>query len=297
MDTLLSFGDGGLAGRRYVFDGRAQISFSSNFSDVVPQTARVLGARGGFNQYGRGVAPPTAVGTASYTYWLHFNDLGDAIAKRDALMAMSDWGLQRLYMRPQDTGEVRYCWAMVNNSPANFNARDVPWRRLRITITWHVPDPHWYRLPYAVARLDEGHTLSSGLQVAGASKHDLTGPTTIDLTVGGTARALPTIWVDAGATGAVSGLEIVRRDRDTLRETHRVKFNETLGNLDRLRVDCAAQNVVYEKADTGNIDGWYALERSHGNILELLPGTNRLEIDGDFTNTVKIWFDYLETYR
>lgn len=297
MDTLLQFGDGGLAGRQYDFEPKDQISLSSNFSDVVTQTVRVLGARGGFNQYGRGAAPPTEVGTISYTYWLYFDGVGDAIAQRDALMEMSDWGLQRLYMRPQDTGEVRWCWAMVNNSPANFNAAALNHRRMRVTVTFHVPDPHWYKHPYTITRLDEGYTLSDGRQVGGVTKHDLTGATTIDLTVDGTARALPTIWVDCGDTGAVNNIVIVRRDRDTLRETHRIKFGEDMGNLDRLRINCASQNVVYEKADEGNIDGWYAIERSRANMLELMPGTNRLEISGDFTNTVKIWFDYLETYR
>lgn len=297
MDTLLKFGDGGLAGREYVFNPDDQISLSNNFSDVVPQTARILGASGGFNQYGRS-APPTSIGTISYTYWLYFDNTADAIVKRDALMAASGWGLQRLYVKPQNGDDVRYTRALVNNSTANFNAADLNHRRMRVTITFHVPDPHWYRLPVDAPVLDTGMVLDDGHTLpTWPTSYDVSSATTQNITISGSARALPHIWVEPGATGEVENLRIVRRDLDTMAATHDITWSGTVGNDERLRIYCDSQKVVYEKADTGNIDGWYALDRQSEQFLELEPGVNRLEIGGTFTNTVKITFAYREAYR
>lgn len=319
MDTLIQFGGGGLAGRQYVFDPSRQVSLSDNFKDMVTSTVRMPGMRGGFSNYGDS-ALPSAIGNVSYTFWLYRGD--DMTSLRDAVAAMAGWGWQRLWKQPEDpTQRPRFCWAYVNNSPINFNARERNFDRQQITITFHVPDPHWYSYPFDVGQMDDGLVMDDGLTMAGWPGYVLTEPTTLEIMVGGNAPTLPIIRLEAAVSvlayfddpglvfdapglvfngligGEVEGFSLKRVDRDTLVVTHEISWAGSLTDSDRLVVDCGAEKVIYEDSDVGNVSGWGDFTRTRASILELQPGVNRLDVGGTFTDSVLLTIEYLEAWR
>lgn len=321
MDTLMQFGGGGLAGRQYIFDPARQVSLSDNFKDMVTSTVRMPGMRGGFSNYGS-AALPSAIGTVSYTFWLYFNGSADATAQRQAVAAMAGWGWQRLYKQPEDpTQRPRWCWAYVNNEPINFNARERNFDRQQVTITFHVPDPHWYSHPFNVSQMDDGLVMDAGLTLAGWPGTVLTGPTTIELNVGGDAATLPILRLEAAVSvlayfddpglffddpglvfngiigGEVEDFSLRRVDRDTLVVTHEMAWAGMLTDSDRLVIDCGAESVIYEDSDVGNVSGWDDFTRTRASILELEPGVNRLDVGGTFTDSVLLTVEYVEAWR
>lgn len=321
MDSLLWFGDGGAAGRRFDFEPENQVSLSDNFKDMVTATSRMPGVSGGFNAY-RGGALPSAVGTVSVTFWMHFaGDNAEAQRRRDALTSMAGWGIQRLYKQTAG-GDIRWCWAAVNNSPINFTARDVPHLQQRISVTFHVPDPFWYSLPYPPLRLDYGHRLDTGLTVpSGAQTFSISAPGVVEVEVRGSAPAQPVIRIEATGTsrtfldqpglvldqvglvldgissGSVEALRLQRVDRDSLAVTHDLMWTGLISGKDRLVIDTRKSRVIYEDEVRGNISGWDRLKRSRAEIFTLLPGRNRIAIDGVFTGSVVLSIGYWETWR
>ncbi|MBZ0294494.1 MAG: hypothetical protein K8L99_18160, partial [Anaerolineae bacterium] len=168
MDQLLRFGsgDGGLKGWLYSFDPANQKSLFDNFKDLVPSTRRLLGASGGFSNYGT-QALPSEVGTVNYTMWLHFYDEADGRAKLDALGEMASWGLQRLWKQPMGGGRERFCWAYLNNVNMSQKVENVPHKRMLVTITFHVPAPFWQSYPYEVKFINDGLLFDDGETAGG----------------------------------------------------------------------------------------------------------------------------------
>lgn len=323
MDTILRFGDGGAAGRKFNFEPESQISLSDNFKDMVTATSRMPGISGGFNAY-RGAALPGAIGTISYTFWMHFDadDPEETMRRRDALAGITNWGVQRLYKQSM-SGEIRWCWAVVNNAPINFNVNEVPHRRQRITITFHVPEPFWYRYPFEALHIDSGWTLDSGRTLGGwtNSQYVLEGPQVVDVVIGGTVDTAPLIRVEASgrapaflgdpglvigqpgfvlggvSSGSVDGLHLQRVDLDTLSITHDLLWDGLVTDKDRLVIDCVRLRVVHEDTQVGNVSGWPETQHSRAGLFTLSPGVNRIRIDGDFTGSVLLVIEYLERYR
>lgn len=323
MDVLTQFGSGGANGRKYLFDTSQQVSLMRNFANVVPSTQRIPGASGGFNAYGSEPLPGE-IGTLQVVFWMEYADAAAARAQYDAVQAMADWGLQRLWMQPAALGaHERFCWAAVNSIDANFNVEDMPHRRMRVTVTFHVPDPVWYSFPFEVLYADAGHVADDGLAASGwtATQYIVSAPATVMIDVDGTVGTLPLIHVEAtgafnaflgqpglalgdadlvlggGVSGTVENLRLARVDEDTLRETHAITWRGLLDGLDRLRIDAASEKVVYENSSEGNVSGWPQLERTRASMLRLLPGPNLVEIGGAFTGKVLIRIEYMEQWR
>ena len=320
MDTLLRFGSKSAKGWEYVFDPERQVSLSDNFKDMVTATTQMPGMSGGFSSYGDGPLPG-AIGSVSYTFWRYFD--GDGTAVRDAIAAMTGWGLQRLWKQPESADEKpRFCWAYINNEPINFNAEDRNQNRQRITITFHVPDPFWHSWPIDPEFLNTGLTFDDAPLLAGwqDTTYYVQTAGTIEVDVRGSAAALPVIrieaegsvpaqlinddliinddWIIGGSiSGTVEDVRLALVDRDTLVETHVLEWAGTVGALERLKIDCGAEKVIYEDADVGNVSGWPQMRRTRAQLFELMPGINRVDVGGVFTGTVQIVFEYLETWR
>jgi phage-related protein len=298
MDTLIKYGDGGISAREYLFDVSDQINLSDNFRDLQTSTERVVGANGGFNQYGQG-ALPGPIGRISYSMWMFFDNPADAIAQRNALGTATGWGLQRLYKLQQNTGNLLFCDAFISNAPHNFDVVDIPHRRQRVNITFHAPYPFWQSFPFDVDLMDTGLEMDDGLLMGGwtTTSYDVATDDEQVIAVGGSARSNPVIRVETGATGEVENLVIERYDPDTLTTLYRFSWDYSVGNYERLIIDCDKQSVIYEEAATGNVSGWPESNRTRGTFLTLDPGDNYIRILGNFTNTVAVTFEYMEMYR
>lgn len=322
MDVLTRYGNGGLSGRVYDFDPENQVSLSDNFTNVVTRAERLPGVSGGFAAYGE-EALPSEIGSISYTYWMHYESAAAGKAAVEALKALTEWGMQRLYKQPMGSGDVRFCYAAVNNVSANWNAESVNHRRMQVTITFHVPDPFWYSYPFDVLFMDAGLVMDAGLSMGGwtDTQFILSGADTLSIAVDGNAAALPVVWVEAAgrqdvflgdvglvlgggglvlggvSSGSVRDVSIAVVDRDTLRERHRVVWHGLISGNDRLMIDSTSEKVIYENSFRGNLSGWDGLDRTRATFLKLLPGVNRVDVSGVFSGTVLVRFEYLEAWR
>jgi len=322
MDVLTRFGSGGLGGRVYTFAPDNQISLSSNFANLVTRTERIPGANGGFGSY-RDEALSSEIGSVSYSFWLYYDSMAEGKSARESLMAMADWGLQRLWMQPMGGGAGRWCWAVVNNITSNWNAQDMNHKRQRVTITFHVPDPFWYSYPFDAIYLDDGHVMDAGALMSGwaSTQYVLDAPQTLTVTVGGDTLTLPKLFIDAAgrqdiflgdeglelgdaglvlggiSSGSVKNFSMAVIDRDTLTRTHWFSWAGLVANDDRLVIDTASENVVYENSSRGNVSGWPELERGRAMILALRPGVNRIDVGGTFSGTVLLRIEYVEAWR
>lgn len=322
MDVLTRFGSGGESGRVYTFTPDNQISLSNNFANMVTRTERIPGASGGFGSY-RDEPLSSEIGSVSYSFWMYYNSASEGKSAREALMAIADWGLQRLWVRPMGGLGERWCWAVVNNITSNWNAQDVNHRRVRVTITFHVPDPFWYSYPFEAIYLDDGHVMDTGALMSGwaSTQYVLDEPQTLTVTVGGNVATLPKLFIEAAgrqdiflgdaglalgdaglvlggiSSGSVENFEIALVDRDTLTRTHWLAWRGLVANDDRLVIDTASENVVYENSSRGNVSGWPELARGRAVMLMLRPGVNRLDVGGVYDGTVLMRIEYVEAWR
>src|SRR5690606_17531087 len=98
-------------------------NFSDTFADLVPQTVRMPGVSGGFDNYGSEAAP-SEIGVVRLNFtltddWVKVayseSDVAIAMhAARDAVVKMAAWGRMKLFRTIYGTTE-RFCWARVNN--------------------------------------------------------------------------------------------------------------------------------------------------------------------------------------
>lgn len=118
-------------------------TFRDTFNNLTPRTVRMVGAAGGFDQYGT-VPAPAEIGQVAITFELVASSRGDMQAKIDEVAALSRLGLKKLYYQPEGSLNERWCYARVNNISISRrpSANTEFWQT--IIITFQVPDPHWY---------------------------------------------------------------------------------------------------------------------------------------------------------
>lgn len=301
MDSLLRFGVGA---ELYRFETHRQISLRDNFRDVVPRTTRLPGLHGGFDDLGYGRAPGE-IGNVQVAFWIIRDTPAEMAAALAAVGRMANWGVKRLYKQSMDgTRREMFCEARVNSIDYTQSAANLPHERQRVVVNFQVVNPFWYAYPFDVKYLNDGHTMQSGLTMAGWSATVVTANTTINITLGGSGVALPVIKICSGEygsgaalTGTVEDVTIRRIDADTGAITHEIVWGNTVAQDDKLVIDAGALRVVHEDASAGNVDGYGDLTTTRARWLELLPGANRIDVSGTWTGSIAVFIEYLEAWR
>jgi hypothetical protein len=256
MPRLVKFGESG--NRVYTFSDVVQMR--DNFGDMVPRTVRLPGLDGGFDEFGTARAP-SEIGNVSATFWIYPTG-GSMDAAKDAVRAMADWGVQKLFASQYDGGNQRYVNARVNSIEINENVRDVPHRRLRVRMTWQVAVPFWFSAAGEVPTYGGGVTYGGGAKYGGAG-----------------------ILIDA-AGASTEGTVTVAGNATTLgRVTATIPTGASCGDL-------RVQRIV----DSVAVDEWrYDGGLTAGDVLEVNPNTGRVLLNGasaygvDFTFTHPDW--------
>lgn len=294
MDSLLRYGEGT---KEYTFVADNQINLANNFGDVVTQTVRMPGMSGGFNQYGN-EPPPSEVGSINYSFWLYYNTPAEGVTARDNLFKMADWGLQKLFMLPQnDSGQdERWTYAIVNNIHANFNSQNLNQKRMLVSMTFHVPDPFWMSATetevefYPTAATT--YTFTVGGSVRTQPRIALFSAQS-GITIGSAGINLPNLKVLIGGTAGSSIVnpKIVRIESGV--ETHRMNYTGTLSTSgEYLVLECREQTCK----ETG-VNTWGNLTRTRAEMLMLSPGSNSIKIEGTVTNALRLNIRYYEMWR
>jgi hypothetical protein len=268
MDVLTRFGD------IYTFPADQQLNLSDNFGDLVTRTRRLPGADGGFDDLGDGRGL-SEIGSVRADLWLFFDDIADATAKMEAIQAMADWGVQRLFMQPMDISKAeRWCWARVDNINIPQSSKDQPHKRIRVQLTFQVSDPFWYSAGSfavwgdGVSKWGDGVTRWSGGSVT--SVNGLS--TTLTVTNNGNAYTLAQISLRPTGGNFLTDPTIRRVVRG--RVVDEVKYIGALDEDDMLAINARKLTVRLN-----NVEAYTEqFQARNAYWMRLLPGSNTLEV-------------------
>jgi hypothetical protein len=131
----------------YVFDESASVflqDWQDNFGDGVPDTRRMGGMNGGFDNYG--AQPfPIEIGNVRMNVTLSAETEDEMTALLDGIRQMSWWGKGRLYMQPADPdADERWCWAKCQGITSAHNFKKHTDLMMHVPINFQVSDPYWY---------------------------------------------------------------------------------------------------------------------------------------------------------
>lgn len=266
--------------------------FSDNFKDTTPQTVRLPGMDGGYNQDGDKTSN-TAIGKVTVGFWLVAQSRAAMDDLRDAVGAMVEYGYQQLTYQPTDPADaVRFCWARVNYIGDSERKDEHTDLHQKVSITFQVPDPRWYvgtALPW---RLGDGHQIGDvGLTIGGGGTPETTvaaGTLTSDtITNNGNTTAIATVAIICGAAETCQNPIVRRRKNGEI--VDEFQYLGTIGNNGELYVSGRLQRA---SLDGDNIIG-NLFTYEHPDFLRLEPGANTIEIlfsnAGDDA-TVYYWF-------
>jgi hypothetical protein len=256
-------------------------TFRTTFGDLVPNTVRMPGVSGGFDQYGSEAAP-CEVGQVSVSFVLKSATREGMQALIDAVNALAWIGKRKLIFQPQGTLPIRWCWARVNNisiprQPAQQTEYHQP-----VTINFQVGDPRWYsyrtngNVWETTWKLgDAGVVLGTAAKLdRSAGLFSYTGlSNTISVTVEGNDIVYPRIVVQAFYTTSASATNITIQRLVGGTVVDSVAWAGTLINKDWLEIDCARQRMRHM-----HTDDYAHLTVLHPFWLRLRPGTNTLRL-------------------
>lgn len=290
MSGVLTFG-------AYTFPSTLA-EFSDNFRDTTPQTVRLPGMHGGYNQDGDATAQ-TAIGKVTVGFYLVAQSRDGMDDLRDAVGALVEYGLQQLIYQPTDPGDpTRFCWARVNYINIPQRKDEHTDLHQKITITFQVADPHWYvgtGTPWQIGVA--GHTIGeTDLEIgSGGSPATISASgTSTDSTVtnSGNALTVPVVAIRCGASQTFVNPTIQRiKNGEVVDE---VAWTGTVGNNGELFLVGRLHRAVYNAASILGNNFSY----EHPDFIRLEPGANTIRVrstSGGSAATVTIW--YASAYR
>lgn len=281
----------GISSRVYTFPSESEVQAEDNFRDFTDTIKSVIGKHGGVDQ-GNAFAKD---GQVKATFWLQDDDPATMATKIAAVGAMSDWGLMPLY-RYVDGQGTQYCHARLTNASQIYKYADRPEKRMRIPLTFDVPDPWWLKTNAngtvwggsAKWGTAYGHTWGGGGYTSVSASGLVTSTT---LTNNGNLTIPVRIQVECGGAQSCQFPKIQRIKIGAVVEE--VLWYETVGNNKKLHIDTERQRVTLQ-----GVARYDVLTIKTADWLTLEPGSNSIKIlfenSGDAA-TVK--FHYQEAYR
>jgi hypothetical protein len=256
-------------------------SLMDNFKNLVPNTVRMPGVSGGFDQYGSEAAP-AEIGRVDVGFHLQASNPAQMQGLIDAVNALKWRGKKRLFWQPEGAYQERWCWARVNNISLPQSADDGLMHQTG-RITFQVSDPRWYskRLDGTTGSAlwkigDTGVKIGdAGLKIDGVVDFRILNGLTnsFSVTVEGTDIVLPRLTLQAyyPTSDTATNITVQRLVGGTVVDS--VLWTGTLINKDWLEIDCARRRVR-----NMHVDDYAHLTALHPSWLRLTPGSNTLRV-------------------
>jgi hypothetical protein len=280
----------GISGRVYTF--QYVESASPHFGGLNTQVTRLPGISGGYDEFGFG-RTPGATGDIPVTFTLLAPHRSELTALQDAVMAMQDWGIQPLYMQPEDTTLAeRFTWARVNNIEMSESAKEGTEYLQQVTVHFQVSDPFWYGIGNCAGLLIGVDFLLGTSYFAGTPAVAATGNlTTATLTPSGNQWTHLLMSITPNAAKSVTN-PVIRRIRNG-DIADQVSYVGTLNAGDNLTIDPRAQKVTLNGADArSNFDAL------NPDWMRLLPEANAINvIFANSSDDAAVELRYLDRYK
>jgi len=291
--TIARFGT--TTGKRYDFYNIT--AWNDNFGNYVPNVSRLMGVSGGISQYGTRPAP-REVGNVSITTMLTAASLRDMQTQLDNIRKMGAWGVQDLWLIPDDpTLPHRFCMASTNGIPISRNADQFTETLISVTLAFQVADPRWLSYPGSgIWYWDDGSVWDTPTWVEPRyTSTSINASSTISLTNNGN-TATPLV-IRVKATNNVTNLEM-----NLLSETGAIlngwRYETTLASAtaDLLTVNGENLSVLHDRTTGSGISsGYNYFKRLGGNGFITLPtGTWTLDVNGTFAGNVRVEIEYYD---
>lgn len=268
--------------------------FRTNFGDGVPRTQRLPGLDGGFSDDG-GDPPNTQIGKIDLGFYLVAQSRDEMDDKRDAVMAMYEYGLAKLVYQPTDTNDAtRFCWAQVNYINMSQQKHEHTDLHQKVAITFQVPDPKWLVEKYNSETFGDGYQFDDGLTFGdGALELACSGvETSHTVTNSGTATAVCMLSVLPGAGNTCENPQVERIADGRVLDG--VRYTGTLAADDELICDGRTGRAVLAGLSVFGS----AFEYEDPAFLRLPPGSSTVRVRfanvGDAA-TLRLW--YYDTFR
>jgi hypothetical protein len=284
----------GYGASQYDFTNTAvhQERISSNFSNLVRTSQRMVMTSGGFDRYGVSKAP-NEVGTVTLQLTLKSSTRNGMETLRDSLRAITRYGLVPLVYQPTNPSETdRFCYARITSISMPQSPSQHTDLHQQVTINWEAPDPIWHTTDHIGDLLGVNFLLGTSVLGGTPATINASGTSTdATITNDGNAPVLAQITVTTGASQTCQNPTIRRIvGGSTVDE---VSYTATLGNSKVLIIDGIAKTVTLDGVNSfnGNFDF------THPAWMRLMPGDNTIRVvfanSGDAA-TVKV--AYFEDY-
>jgi len=268
--------------------------YSSNFGDAVPKTVRLPGLDGGYSDDGDQAAQGE-IGNVRMGFHLIAETREAMDAKRDAVKAMKQWGVQKLVMQPTDPRlPARFCWARVNNITMGENKDKHSDLWQKVAMFFQVPDPKWLVPTYMPPMLDGQWNLGDSLEVGqGAYTFTASGVSTSKTVVQrGNADSIAIISILPGVGDSCENPTVQRVVNGAILDEW--KYTGVVAAEEELIVDGQNQRAVLQAESVLGANFRYLTP----HFLALGPGLNDLNVlfknAGDEA-VVRVWF--YDVYR
>ena len=282
MDTLLRFGSGT---QLYTFDPTDQKQLRDNFRNVIARTNRMPGLSGGYDEYGKGIAP-AEIGNVLYSFLYEASSEADMQAKKEALGRMKTFGKKRLYKQPvDDTLTERYCEARVNSIDFTETSGKRPEKRLEFTVNFQVDNPYWLTQGTEAPQYGDGSIYGSGVTYGGSPvTQPLVGEdNSFSVTPNGNDISYPRLTLEVPAGESAENIRIQRLVNGSVID--QVRYAGVLAAGDILEINCRAY-AVYLNGGNGyttdfsfNTSAWFKLIGGTENTISVLMDNPTDEID------------------
>lgn len=232
--------------KTYTFPSLSE--WSDNFGDMVPRTNRLLGASGGFDEYGD-LPAPAEIGNVRVTFTLYSRSITGMTALVDAVRALARWGKGKLYYQPADESKgVRWTWVRVNNVQLNHNINNHGDIRKSVSINFQASDPHWYTAGRTEANWG-GTTWGGGTRWgSGVTTYTAIGASTdIVLPVEGNAPVRPRIEIAVPVGKSAENVTVRIVEDGAI--THELVYTGTLNAGDELNINTWDYTVTLNGAN------------------------------------------------
>lgn len=276
------------------------IQFNDNFANVVPQTVRLAGLDGGWNEDGTRRSP-SQIGQVTLNLYHATQDESQMDALRDALRAVAQYGEQKLVYQPTNGGRERFCRASLQYISDSRASEDTTRVLAQVSIYFQVMYPRWLDGQYLPATLGDGFDLSDGLTLGdNAFVINASGTeTSTTVTNEGNADALVRISVVPVDDGSCENTTIERIVSSAVVDQVRYEgvltgAGEEVNIPDELFID-GRRRIVELNAENAFNSNFSYLDRA---FMRLAPGDNTIKVlfenSGDAA-TVRLW--YAHTYN
>lgn len=265
---------------------------SRNFADIVPQSVRLPGLDGGFDEFGREAAP-SEIGNIRADLII---DEPNPIAmqrERDALNGLARLGVQRLYLDMLD-GSVRWTWARVNSIQMSDTYSRMTRAVLPVSINFQVVAPRLWTDAAGDAVWGAGATWGGGLRWGGGvgvAQLCSGASTSISAANNGNAIAYPTIYISTGTGQTTQNPTLLRTDGLGGAVVESIAIVGTFGAHTTIKIDVARKLAYRQGADAYSL-----LVARTGDWLTLPPGGNALVLAQQAGNDCTVRLRYQDSW-